>query len=177
MSFDTLIFLNQKEQTCCNIPCDFFVINIVYSYRSMSQILFVGHLYRRTQPSFPTHTNRLPKLSWFSLTPSYGSCYGPIICTYKTKKTKKLRLLNLGSMEIRRRIVKKYPELSMLLDPDEQYSGGRTNKKIHKKIMQHFHNQFDGTIIREIDLSEKDRYDLEGVTEIVLWKFKNIRKL
>lgn len=144
---------------------------------SKSYILFIGHLYRRSQPSCPTHTNRLPKLSWFSLTPDYGICYGPIICTYQTKNTKKLKLLNLGRMELRQKLVKKYPELSMLLDPDEQYSGGRANKIIHKKIMQHFHDQFDGTIIRENDLIEKDKYDLEGVTEIVLWKFNNIIKL
>lgn len=80
-------------------------------------------------------------------------------------------------MNVRKWIVRKFNDLSMLLDPDEQYSGGRTNKALHLKMFQHFGENFDGTIIRECDLSEEDQFDLEGVSEMVLWRFEKLVKV
>ena len=58
-------------------------------------------------------------------------------------------------------------------DPDEQYSGGLMNKKYHDLVKQYFGENYDGTIIDEENLQGNDEYskeDLEGPTEIVLWK-------
>jgi predicted TIM-barrel fold metal-dependent hydrolase len=73
-------------------------------------------------------------------------------------------------------IVKDYPEFKEISDPDFQYSGGKNNFKYHSYVKKYFSKDFDGTII--ID-SEVDSEDLEGPTEIVLWKNFNtlIKKL
>ena len=141
-------------------------------------INFHGYLYRSSHHTFPTYLQGLPQISWFSFEPNYGESYGPVLSIYETnEKHSPLQLLNLSDMNVRKWIVRKFNDLSMLLDPDEQYSGGRTNKALHLKIFQHFGEYFDGTIIRECDLSEEDQFDLEGVSEMVLWRFEKLVKI
>ena len=58
-------------------------------------------------------------------------------------------------------------------DPDEQYSGGRSNKIYHELVKKYFEKEYDGTIINELNLIPSNKYtkeDLEGPSEIVLWK-------
>ena len=58
-------------------------------------------------------------------------------------------------------------------DPDEQYSGGKSNSKYHNIVKKYFMDDYDGTIIDENNLKSSYKYstdDLEGPSEIVLWK-------
>ena len=57
--------------------------------------------------------------------------------------------------------------------PDEQYSGTTGNKKCHSLIQDIFGQEYDGTIIDIGNLKSNSKYtinDLEGATEIVIWK-------
>jgi hypothetical protein len=120
-------------------------------------------------------------IQWFALEKDYGSeDYGEILHSYKIKTD--LKLLDLGKVNIRAQIQqdllsyftdkdKKYIE--HVIDPDEQYSGGKSNNHLHKMIMTVYGNQYDGTFIHELHCDDEE---LEGATEIVLWsnKFTNL---
>jgi hypothetical protein len=58
-------------------------------------------------------------------------------------------------------------------DPNEQYSGGRSNTKYHTIVKKYYEEEYDGTIINMKNLKGSKKYsieDLEGASEIVLWK-------
>ena len=118
---------------------------------------------------------------WYSLEPGYGiDSYGPIVNMYHLDK--KTKLLDIGKIHNRKLIIKlfnkKYPNSNLdpieILDPNEQYSGGQSNKKAHELIKSIIGNNFDGTIIKE---STVDDPELEGPTEVVLWHFQNLKQL
>lgn len=62
-------------------------------------------VYKRSFAEPKTQRQHPPLFSWFSLEPGYGSeeSYGPIVTTWALKK--EVRLLNLSTMEKRRRII------------------------------------------------------------------------
>jgi hypothetical protein len=114
-------------------------------------------------------------LQWFALQPNYGTEYGPIHKSYRWIKTPKL--LDIGNADIRAMIRDtirtKDPMIVELSDPDEQYSGGASNKKYHLLVQQYFGDDYDGTIIDENHLHGNGEYsadDLAGPSEVVLWK-------
>jgi len=114
-------------------------------------------------------------LQWFALMENYGTSYGERIQKYEF--IKKPKLLDIGNGDIREQIEKViFPiETSILIysEPDEQYSGGRSNKMYHELVKKYFGDSFDGTIIDENHLISGEKYskeDLEGPSEIVLWK-------
>jgi hypothetical protein len=114
-------------------------------------------------------------IQWFSLSSDYGAeSYGPIVHTYTFKE--KPNLLDIGKMKIRQEIeeyISRFePEFKDISNPDYQYSGGKSNYKYHSIVKKYFCKEYDGTII--ID-DEVDSEELEGPTEIVLWK--NFSKL
>lgn len=115
-------------------------------------------------------------IQWFSQIENYGETYGPILKKYKFIKNP--RLLDIGNANIRQQIVdtikKRDPksEIEYYSDPNNQYSGGRDNYKYHNLVQQYF-SDYDGTIIDSNKLEGNDKYtveDLDGPTEIVLWK-------
>ena len=114
-------------------------------------------------------------LQWFALEQNYGEFYGDIHKKYKFIKEPKL--LNIGDGDIREMIENyiKNSDDSILLysDPNEQYSGGKSNAKYHNIVKKYFGEKYDGTIIDEKNLKNSDKYsldDLEGANEIVIWK-------
>lgn len=123
--------------------------------------------YRQTFMGVSNSVKQLKTMCWFSPIPNYGDSYGPVVSSYAPKKP--LKLLDIGSMKTRAHLVSIFPKLNMLMDPDEQYSGGKTNLQIHKLLEKHFGGVCDGTIIVEKDLIEEDKELLEGPSEIVLW--------
>jgi hypothetical protein len=119
--------------------------------------------------------NEMSGLQWFALTKNYGTSYGNIVQAYEF--IQKPKLLDIGNGEIREKIEQTIlPHNSSILiysDPDEQYSGGRSNKIYHELVKQYFGANYDGTIINEQKLEASAKYskeDLEGPSEIVLWK-------
>ena len=113
---------------------------------------------------------------WFALTDNYGAdVYGAITKSYTFKKPPKL--LDIGDADVRimieDEIKKKDPNLVKYCHPDEQYSGTTGNKKCHSLIQDIFGQEYDGTIIDIGNLKSNSKYtinDLEGATEIVIWK-------
>ena len=113
---------------------------------------------------------------WFALTDNYGAdVYGAITKSYNFKKPPKL--LDIGDADVRimieDEIKKKDPNLVKYCHPDEQYSGTTGNKKCHNLIQDIFGQEYDGTIIDIDNLKSNSKYtinDLEGATEIVIWK-------
>ena len=113
---------------------------------------------------------------WFALTDNYGAdVYGAITKSYNFKKPPKL--LDIGDADVRimieDEIKKKDPNLVKYCHPDEQYSGTTGNKKCHSLIQDIFGQEYDGTIIDIGNLKSNSKYtinDLEGATEIVIWK-------
>jgi len=124
-------------------------------------------------------------LQWFALTENYGSSssYGEIKKTYEF--IQKPKLLDIGNGNIREKIEEFIlPSDSSILiysDPDEQYSGGKSNKIYHELVKKYFEKDYDGTIIDESRLIASKKYsveDLDGPSEIVLWKdFDKLLKL
>lgn len=119
--------------------------------------------------------NNMSGLQWFSLIENYGESYGPIHIKYKFIKTPKL--LDIGNANIRESIINKIKKYDKNIieysDPDYQYSGGLSNKKYHNLVKQFYNDDYDGTIIDINNLTGNDTYsheDLEGASEIVLWK-------
>ena len=118
---------------------------------------------------------RMSGLQWFSLSPSYGESYGPILKSYVFLRDP--RLLDIGNANIRVAIRDTISPLDesiiALSDPDEQYSGGMANKQYHLLLLKYFGDEYDGTIIDENHLQGNDDYsdeDLRGASEIVIWK-------
>jgi hypothetical protein len=117
-------------------------------------------------------------LQWFALSMDYGSddTYGPIIYTYNFKE--KPKLIDIGKMKNRifiENIINletNSAKFKFSSDPNNQYSGGGYNSIYHSYLKKYFGDEFDGTIIIE---EEVDNEELEGPTEIVLWK--NFNKL
>ena len=73
-------------------------------------------------------------------------------------------------------VKKKDPKLVRDCHPDEQYSGTTANKKCHNLIQDIFGQEYDGTIIDGANLKSNSKYsidDLEGPSEIVIWKDYN----
>jgi hypothetical protein len=119
--------------------------------------------------------NEMSGLQWFALTKNYGTSYGDLVQTYEF--IQKPKLLDIGNGSIREKIEETIlPYDSSILiysDPDEQYSGGRSNKMYHELLKKYFEDSFDGTIIDENHLESGEKFskeDLEGPSEIVLWK-------
>ena len=114
-------------------------------------------------------------LQWFALENNYGESYGDIHKKYMFKKQPKL--LNIGDGNVREMIEEKIQpyddSIVVYSDPNEQYSGGRSNAKYHNIIKKYFLAQYDGTIIDEKNLKSGQKYsttDMEGASEIVIWK-------
>lgn len=117
----------------------------------------------------------LTGLQWFALKDNYGESYGNIHKKYKFIKTPKL--LDIGNanvrQEIENRIAPSNPLIFKYSDPDEQYSGTKSNKQYHNLVKEFYYNDYDGTIIDSDNLIPNDKYgidELEGPYEIVLWK-------
>jgi len=144
---------------------------ILYSILSMSTFI-PSTIYKQFYNYIPL--DEMKGLQWFALEPNYGSSYGPIHKSYRFKRNPKL--LDIGDANIRtmiRETIEPYnSSIVNLSDPDEQYSGGQSNKKYHELVKQFFGNLYDGTIINEHSLKGNKDYsveDLEGPSEIVLW--------
>ena len=115
------------------------------------------------------------ELQWFSIDVNYGESYGSIVQVYTWKKAPKL--LDIGNAQVRtciREWIFPYePSIVSLSDPDEQYSGGGPNKLYHALLRKYFGAHYDGTIINSRRLTGNDEYtkeDLDGASEIVLWR-------
>ena len=126
--------------------------------------------YKRVVP-----LNEMTGLQWFALTKNYGTSYGDIVQAYEF--IQKPKLLDIGNGFIREKIEETIvPYDSSILiysEPDEQYSGGRSNKIYHELVKKYYFDSFDGTIIDEKHLESDNKYskeDMEGPSEIVLWK-------
>jgi hypothetical protein len=120
--------------------------------------------------------NEMKGLQWFALTNDYGTgTYGNITTTYQFIKEPKL--LDIGNGEVRSMIRETIqpidPSIVTYSDPNYQYSGGNENKQYHLLVQKYFGNSYDGTIIDETRLQGNNDYpkgELEGASEIVLWK-------
>jgi hypothetical protein len=87
------------------------------------------------------------------------------------------KLLDIGDANVRtmiRETIEPFdPSIAKYSDPNEQYSGGPTNKKYHLLVQKYFGDTYDGTIIDENNLKGNRDYsteDLDGASEVVLWK-------
>jgi hypothetical protein len=135
-------------------------------------------IYKRFHKNKVINVSEMNDIQWFSLSTDYGKeSYGPIIHTYIFKE--KPQLLDIGKIKNRQNIeniILKYePEFKKISNPDYQYSGGKSNYKYHSYVKKYFGKDYDGTFIIESDV---DSEDLEGPTEIVLWKnFSNLIKM
>ena len=132
-------------------------------------------LYKRSHHKLLKSSFKKYKLHWFALSPGYGSddTYGPIITTWKIEKN--MKFLNISTMKNRRIIAKELDINIYKLDPNEQYSGGQGNIKIHEILMPIISKyKLNGTYINDEEADE----DCEGPTEIVLTResIKNISK-
>ncbi len=132
-------------------------------------------IYKRFQKNKIVNVSDMDGIQWFSLSSDYGAeSYGPVVHTYTLKE--KPNLLDIGKMKIRQKIedyISSFePDFKEISNPDYQYSGGKSNYKYHSLVKKYFYKEYDGTIIIE---DEVDSEDLEGPTEIVLWK--NFSKL
>jgi hypothetical protein len=114
-------------------------------------------------------------LQWFALKENYGESYGDIHKKYRF--IKEPNLLNIGDGAIREMIENHIKDedgdIIFYSDPDEQYSGGKSNAKYHSIVKKYFGENYDGTIIDENNLKSSRKYseaDLEGANEIVIWK-------
>jgi hypothetical protein len=119
--------------------------------------------------------NQMKGLQWFALDKNYGESYGVISRSYRFKREPKL--LDIGNANVRTMIKDKIrpmnDKIDFYSDPDEQYSGGESNKKYHEIVKTYFGDLYDGTIINEKHLEGNNEYsveDLIGPSEIVLWK-------
>lgn len=112
---------------------------------------------------------------WFALNEKYGESYGNIHKKYKF--IKEPNLLDIGDGNVREMIENfiQNSDANILIysNPDEQYSGGKSNKIYHNILHKYFGKNYDGTIINENKLNSSNKYsiqDLAGPSEIVIWK-------
>lgn len=106
--------------------------------------------------------------NWFALEPGYGTdkTYGPIVSTWAIRDHP-LRLLNLSTMKHRRRIAHLLNINIKGIEPNEQYSGGAGNHRVHQILLPLLRTYgLDGTYINDSEADE----DCEGPTEVVLIK-------
>jgi len=140
-------------------------------------------LYRRSFKQSKPITTQTDHPVWFSNIACYGEedSYGPIVSTYASERS--LCLIPLHTMKLRKELYEhikkdingtardkhvKLNHLEFLLNPDEQYSGGISNKSLHKILKKIFLSDgIDGTIIDETKADEL----CCGISEIVLWNF------
>ena len=122
-----------------------------------------------------TSLEEMNGLQWFALEKGYGESYGEIHKKYKFKRQPKL--LDIGDGNIREMLeeqIEPYDKSILIYsDPNEQYSGGRSNTKYHIIVKKYFEEEYDGTIIDAKHLKNSNKYskeDMEGASEIVLWK-------
>jgi hypothetical protein len=132
-------------------------------------------IYKRFQKNKIINVSDMDGIQWFSLSSDYGiESYGPVVHTYTFKE--KPKLLDIGKLKNRQEIedyISTFePDFKEISNPDYQYSGGKSNYKYHFLVKKYFYKEYDGTIIIE---DEVDSEELEGPTEIVLWK--NFSKL
>jgi hypothetical protein len=121
-------------------------------------------------------------LQWFALEKNYGESYGGINKEYEFIKTPKL--LDIGDGNVREQIEETISPMdnSILIysEPDEQYSGGKSNAKYHNIVKKYYGDEYDGTIIDAKNLKGNEKYPvetLEGPSEIVIWKdYSNLIK-
>ena len=106
-------------------------------------------------------------IQWFALEPNYGEAYGPI--SYKYKVIRPPHLIDLGKTRNRQKIIQKLklkePNIAFLLNPDEQYSGVKSNKVLHQILKKYYSKYYDGTIIVDPLADEENK----GPTEVVIW--------
>tara|TARA_B100000787_G_C16040690_1_gene226802 strand:- start:29 stop:472 length:444 start_codon:yes stop_codon:yes gene_type:complete len=104
--------------------------------------------------------------NWFALTPGYGSddYYGPIVSTWAIR-AHPLKLLNLSTMQRREKIAHLLNISVVQIEPDEQYSGGSGNRRVHRLLAPLLNTYgLDGTYINDSEADE----ECEGPTEVVL---------
>ena len=120
---------------------------------------------------------------WFSQIRCYGSnnSYGKYL--HKFKPTSPLKLIPLHTLEQRINLVEdimkdhkhgnniNYKVAQIAIDPNNQYSGGNANKRLHKLLKQLYSLQYDGTIIADACADET----CAGPTEVVVWNLHKIR--
>ena len=134
-------------------------------------------IYKRFKKNKIINVSDMNDCQWFALESNYGTdSYGPIVYTYMFNK--KPRLIDIGKIKNRKYIeeiiIQDLPDFLKFSDANYQYSGGKENYKYHSYVKKYFGKNFDGTIIVEDDV---DNEELEGATEIVLWKnFNNLIK-
>jgi len=131
--------------------------------------------FHKDTPLDKTEPKNMSGLQWFALEENYGSSYGDIHKKYIFKI--KPNLLDIGDGNIRESIEETIEPLNDKIlfysDPNEQYSGGESNRKYHNLVKTYFENEYDGTIINEKYLKPSNKYseeELDGPSEIVLWK-------
>ena len=147
--------------------------HFIKSMQIIEEDIFAMILYKQFHEYIPL--NKMSALQWFSLSKHYGQEYGSISKSYQFRKTPKL--LDIGDANVRtmiRETIKPFdPSIAKYSDPDEQYSGGPSNKKYHVIIQKYFGDTYDGTIIDQNNLKGNMDYsaeDLDGASEVVLWK-------
>ena len=122
---------------------------------------------------------------WFAYTPAYGDSYGPVGIRYRIKG--KLRLLDLGNGKVRDSIINNISRvgtdqdaasIKFLCDPNNQFSSGVENRKLHDLLSKYYKKSHDGTRIDADKLKDGQLYsaeDMDGPSEVVIWK--NFTKL
>jgi hypothetical protein len=123
-------------------------------------------MYRRsTHPETIASLVRRDRFVWLAFEPAYGvNSYGPRLTTWTVQKP--LRLLNIGSMDVRRAISVLYDIPIATLVCDEQYSGGEPNMRFHKTIAPILRSlRVHGTFISDTSSNA----DCEGPSEVVLF--------
>ena len=151
--------------------------NNLFLFFYLYNIIYIMIIYKRSFNKISI--NNFNEYIWFSLEPNYGiDSYGSFMSIFHLDN--KTKLLNIGKCNNRKLLIKmfkrKYPDSNLdpdyILDPDEQYSGGKANEKAQKLIKSVIGDYFDGTIIQDINAD----VGLKGPTEIVLWNFNNLKK-
>lgn len=123
-------------------------------------------MYRRSkQPETTASLVRRDRFVWFAFETTYGvNSYGPLLSKWTVDKP--LRLLNIGSMDVRRAISVLYGIPIKALVCDEQFSGGDANTRFHNTIAPILRGlRVHGTFISD----ETSDADCEGPSEVVLF--------
>lgn len=124
-----------------------------------------ARMFRRSyRPETSTALKRRGGFVWFALEPNYGAnSYGPVLDTWTVRKP--IRLLNIGSVQIRQAISSLFGIPFAHLTCDEQYSGGGPNARFHKALAPILRSLgVHGTFISDTTSD----LDCKGPTEVVL---------